>query len=62
MRLLLAGGVAALDLLGVPLADQFQATVTSLPFGSLVFDWLLGFRWRTRAAGFVAGRAVGDVV
>ncbi|AIZ45088.1 hypothetical protein QR90_08115 [Deinococcus radiopugnans] len=41
--LLLAGGVAALDWLGVPLADQFQATVTSLPFGSLVFDWLLGF-------------------
>lgn len=41
--LLLAGGVAALDRLGVPLADQFQATVTSLPFGSLVFDWLLGF-------------------
>ncbi|MFK7602980.1 cation:proton antiporter [Deinococcus sp. SM5_A1] len=41
--LLLAGGVAALDRMGVPLADQFQATVTSLPFGSLVFDWLLGF-------------------
>ncbi len=36
--LLLAGGVKALDLLGVPLADRFQATVTSLPFGSLVFD------------------------
>ncbi len=41
--LILAGGVAALDLLGLPLADSFQATVTSLPFGTLVFDWLLGF-------------------
>lgn len=26
------------------------------------FEWLLGFRWRTRAAGFAAGRPVGDVV
>lgn len=39
---MLAGSVAALDRLGVPLADQFQATVTSLPFGPLVFDWLPG--------------------
>ncbi|NTY58411.1 putative nucleotidyltransferase substrate binding domain-containing protein [Mycolicibacterium sphagni] len=26
------------------------------------FEWLLGFRWRTRAAGFLAGRPAADVV
>ncbi|MDV6376617.1 cation:proton antiporter [Deinococcus arenicola] len=41
--LILAGGVATLEGLGVPLAGQIQTTVTSLPFGTLVFDWLLGF-------------------
>ncbi|OLV16221.1 Na+/H+ antiporter NhaP [Deinococcus marmoris] len=40
--LILAGGVAVLESLGVALAGQIQATVTSLPFGTLVFDWLLG--------------------
>ncbi|WP_272952761.1 cation:proton antiporter domain-containing protein [Deinococcus alpinitundrae] len=41
--LVIAGGVALADSLGWPTAGRIRALVESIPFGTLVFDWLLSF-------------------